>query len=35
MGGGEGERAACHSELVADDVAAERLQGERLVRLGG
>jgi len=35
MGGGEGERAACHSELVADDVAAERLQGDRLVRLGG
>jgi phosphomethylpyrimidine synthase len=35
MAAGAGDRAACHSDVVADDGAAERLQEERLVRLGG
>jgi phosphomethylpyrimidine synthase len=35
MGAEVGGRAACHSELTAEEAAAERLQEERLVQLGG
>jgi phosphomethylpyrimidine synthase len=35
VGAEEGSRAACHSDLVADGAAAEGLQRERLVRIGG